>query len=330
MNTDNLSYLQEQVKYMGFGEGLNKHLETSIKQQRPEFQLATSHQFGKDIMKAVLHFKKSDQSDMYFFNKYDATLVKERGRDLSRTFYLNLGQSITFKEACNMLSGRSVEKELTRKLTDAERLQYKAELKLPPEQRGLPENWEKAPTYKAWLKLDLKNPDKNGQFPIKQFTEKYGFNLEAALNKLPLKYDDASPLGDLVRSLAKGNVLGVTLSVDGQDKKMFLEANPQFKNVTVYDENMQLAKKEAYGQLVTEDLRPDLTGQEHVSDLVEGLATQWDANQDMKPQVKPEQKQEAKKELQQSKKVDLLPKKVAKNNLLPKKHTSRGKGIGIH
>jgi len=40
-------------------------------------------------------------------------------------------------------------------------------------------------------------------------------------------------------SLKKGNVQSVTFQVDGKEQKHFIEANPQFKTVNVYDSDMQ-------------------------------------------------------------------------------------------
>ena len=45
-----------------------------------------------------------------------------------------------------------------------------------------------------------------------------------------------------MESLKKGNVQSVTFQVGGQENKHFIEANPQFKSVTIYDENMQKVK----------------------------------------------------------------------------------------
>ena len=113
MNDKNLEYLKSNLKYQGFGEKLNSELETNMKQGLPEFQLKIQTEYNKEKIEAVLHFKKSDQSDMYFFNRYDATLQKTNEEKLSQTFYLNKGNGVTIKEAYNLLNGRAVNKELT-------------------------------------------------------------------------------------------------------------------------------------------------------------------------------------------------------------------------
>ena len=72
---------------------------------------------------------------------------------------LKKGKGVTGKEAFNLLDGRSVHKDLVTK-------------------EGQP--------YKAWMKLDFDKKDKNNNFEVKQFHEKYGFDLKAAVEKFPI------------------------------------------------------------------------------------------------------------------------------------------------
>ena len=64
MNQKNLEYLSDQVKFTGFGEGLENELKEKMEQQTPDFQIAHKTKFGNDDVSSVLHFKKSDQTDM--------------------------------------------------------------------------------------------------------------------------------------------------------------------------------------------------------------------------------------------------------------------------
>jgi hypothetical protein len=43
----------------------------------------------------------------------------------------------------------------------------------------------------------------------------------------------------LIESLQKGNKQSVTFVQNGSEQKHFVEANPQFKTINVYDSNMQ-------------------------------------------------------------------------------------------
>ncbi|WP_423147789.1 hypothetical protein [Rubrolithibacter danxiaensis] len=224
MNQKNFEYLRDQVKFTGFGEGLENELKEKMQKQSPQFLLYHQGSFGKDSTAAVLHFRKSDQSDMYFFNKYDLTMKQENKPEvMNQTFYLNKEHNITLKEAYNLLNGRSVNKDLTNK---------------------------EGQIYNAWIKLDMKETDLNGNYKIKQFHQNYGFDLEKALAKHPIK--ELSTEQDktaLLSSLQKGNRQVVTFVQNGSEQRHFVEANPQFKSVTVYGGNMQrLSNKEAKGE----------------------------------------------------------------------------------
>lgn len=152
---------------------------------------------------------------MYFFNSYSASLKKENAPDhLKQTFYINReGGNITQKEAYNLLDGRAVNKDLVNKDGNL---------------------------YNAWVQLDFKETASNGNFKFKQFSEKYGFDLEKSIAKLPIKeLSDQSDKTRLLESLGKGNRQAVTLAHNGSDQKVFIEANPQFKAVIVYDQNQR-------------------------------------------------------------------------------------------
>ena len=107
MNQKNFDYLKDQVKFTGFGDALEVELKEKMEKQSPEFQILHNAKFGNDATVATLHFKKSDQSDMYFFNRYNLSLKQEQNPDLiEETFYINKGNNITLNEAYNLMSGR--------------------------------------------------------------------------------------------------------------------------------------------------------------------------------------------------------------------------------
>ena len=222
MNQENLEYLKDNIKYMGFGEKLNEQLENNLKQGKDNFQLDFKSVVNNKPFEATLHFRKSETTDMYFFNSFNAALQKSNGEKVDQTFYLNKGRGITAKEAYNLLDGRAVHKELTNK-----------------------DNVE----YKAWLQLDFQNKDKNNNFEVKQFHENYGYDLKAAVGKYAVtELADPEKEKSLMQSLQKGNVQSVTLETNGGTQKMFMEANPQYKSVTLYDGQMKRVQKEALEQ----------------------------------------------------------------------------------
>jgi hypothetical protein len=214
MNEKNFEYLRDQVKYTGFGEGLESELKEKMQQQAPSFSLSHNASYGTDSATATLNFKKSDQSDMYFFNSYKVDLQKDNSKEsLEQTFYINKGSNITMKEAYNLMEGRAVNKDLTSK---------------------------EGQVYNSWVQMDFKEADGNGNFKLNQYHQNYGYNLEAALSKHPIKeLDTAKFKDDLMDSLKKGNLQSVTFLKDGQEVKHYIEANPQFKTINVYDGNLK-------------------------------------------------------------------------------------------
>jgi cell division inhibitor SulA len=221
MNEKNLSYLQDNLKYLGFGDKINEALQSQIKEAQPAFTISFHSEFNRQQMEARLHFKKSEQSDMYFFNKYDATLRHPTDQSLDRqaSFYINKGNGVTVKEAFNLLNGRAINKDFTSK---------------------------EGQTYNAWMQLDLKHKDPNGQYSVKMYHERYGFDMEKVLSSLPIKeLKDPEQKEAMLKSLQKGNVQSVTfLNETGQEKR-FIEAAPQYKTIHQYDEHLKPIIKES-------------------------------------------------------------------------------------
>lgn len=227
-----------------------------------------------------MNFRKSDSTDMYFFNSYHASLQKENGEKAEQTFNLYKGKGITGKEAYNLLDGRAVHKELVTK-------------------EGQP--------YKAWIQLDFEKKDNKNNFEIKQFHEKYGFDLKAAVEKFPIAdLKESEKEKSLMQSLQKGNLQSVTIEKDGSNHKMFIEADPQFKKVNLYDSNMKLVAKESIEKYQS-------AGQTEVRKVVKEEMGN-DKKKEVKQEVKPEK--------------DKLEKKNDKS-LLPKKRESSKKGLGV-
>jgi hypothetical protein len=279
MNNENLQYLKDNIKYMGFGENMYRELERNLGEGKAEFQLHFAAEINKKPFEATLNFRKSDSTDMYFFNNYNASLEKSNGEKNEQTFYLNKGKGVTAKEAYNLLDGRAVHKDLTTK-------------------EGQP--------YKAWIQLDFENKDKNNNFEVKQFHENYGYDLKAAVEKFAVaELNDPEKAKALMQSLEKGNVQSVTIEKDGSSHKMFMEADPQYKKVTLYDSNMKMVGKESLEQ--------------YKSGIDKGSKEVKEGHEnDKKKDLKPIKKTEKEK----------LENKNGKS-LLPKKRESKGKGLGV-
>lgn len=270
MNTKNYDYLKDNIKYMGFGDKQNETLGQLMKEGKEAFQLIFSTEINKKTFEAVLQFRKSDNSDMYFFNSYKATMERSNGEKVEQTFYLNKGKGVTAKEAFNLLDGRAVFKELTNKANEP---------------------------YKAWIQLDFEVKDKHNNFEVKQFHENYGYDLKTAVAKFTVpELDGAEKEKSLLNSLQKGNVQAATIVANGERQKVFLEANPQYKTVTIYDGNMHRLS------------------QEQRQELQKGQSQEHGKEQSQQK----EQKQDVKKTQQQGASDDLD---------LPKKKKSKGQRL---
>jgi hypothetical protein len=273
MNEQNFQYLKDNIKYMGFGENMTEALEANLKQGKPEFTLSNKTEVNKKPFEVNLNFRKSDNSDMYFFNSYNASLQRTNGEKVDQTFYLTKGKGITAKEAYNMLEGRAVFKELSTK---------------------------EGQTYKAWVQLDFDNKDKHNNHEVKQFHENYGYDLKTAASKFAIsELADPEKEKALMQSLQKGNIQSVTIEKEGSVSKMFIEANPQFKTVTLYDAQMKRMQKE---------------------DLSQYQSVEHSRGKEIKNEQKEDLKQDKKKEVKQKAGDDLAS---------PKKKTSRKKGMSV-
>jgi hypothetical protein len=218
MNEQNTEYLKERLFYLGFGDKINLELQKNIAAGKEAFQLPIEAEYNngdkKSIVKYDVDFAKSKTSETYFLNKYTATLKGEDpSKDKSQLFYINKGNGVTAKEAFNLLEGRAVYK----KLVDRENN-----------------------PYEAWLQLNFKEKDDKDNFKVQRYFPKYGFDLEKALSKLPVKeLDNIERKTEILKSLEKGNTPQVTYQRDAGDEKMFLAANPKERKVDVYDDQFR-------------------------------------------------------------------------------------------
>jgi hypothetical protein len=247
MNEKNLEFISKQLQQSGFGEEIKNELKEKMENQVPEFTLMHQSDFGNDHLTAELHFRKSAESDMYFFNRVDMSIKNEReAESLKQSFYAN--NNITPKEGYNLIQGRAVYKEMTGK---------------------------EGNNYNAWVQLNFKETDQYGNFKLKQFHDNYGFDLKATLEKYQVKelpsFDNTM---SLIESLQRGNREAVTIVKDGSEQKLFIEASPRFKSLNLYDGDMKrvnikdLSEKKSENQLQTQSKKQ--TAKQNVSDADDG------------------------------------------------------------
>jgi hypothetical protein len=222
MKKDNLTFLQENLRYLGFGETLpfNDELEHEVGKGQKDFHLATEAHFDEwSKLEATLHFRKGDQQEMYFLTKYTAALWYPENPDLNKmqTFYIFKGAGVTLKEAFNLLQGRAVNKDLT----DSE-----------------------GQKYNAWIQLDFSTRTPTNNYRTRQFRLQYGYDLEKLLCNYPIRELQVEELrSNLIRSLRKGNIHPVTFAMTNKIEKKYIEACPQFKTISIYSETVRANQK---------------------------------------------------------------------------------------
>lgn len=216
MKQENYDYLKSQVRNAGFGDQLDNELKTKMESNEPMIKLQHKQDIGADKVEATLNFRKSEQSDTYYFNNYEVKLTPPDAKQPvpKQTFYVGKDNNYSLEEAYNLLSHRFVNKDLV---------------------NATGEN------YNAWVKLNFKETDNAGNFKLQYFGEKWGFDLQKALDKFPLikELGNETDKANLMASLKKGNVQEVTLVMDGKESKGQVVANAYARSVNVSDENGQ-------------------------------------------------------------------------------------------
>jgi hypothetical protein len=195
--------LYEQVQRIGFTD-LSGKIEDQIKQAHEQFTIPVSYYVNeKERLNHELSFSK-DQSGKYQFEGYKSTLQNESKPEEDRSQYFKVQErnAIDTTQAYNLLTGRAVQKE------------------------------------KSWIQLDLNDKDAHNNHRIKEFHSGYGYDLEKALQQLPLKkLSNKTEADKLKDALKQGNRHPVTLIKNGNEHRFYIEANPQFKSVNIYDEH---------------------------------------------------------------------------------------------
>lgn len=200
---ENSQALRHQVQRAGFPD-LSARIDEQMKQGHQQFSVPVSYYLNdKERLDHQLFFVK-DQSGQYQFEGYKTTLYNEAKPDEKRQQYFSMhnGYNVNTTEAYNLLSGRCIQREGT------------------------------------WIQLDFNDKDPQGNFRIKQFHSSYDFNLEKILQQLPLKeLLNKGEADKLHEALKNGNRVSVSFTKDGNEQRFYIEANPQFKSVNIYDEH---------------------------------------------------------------------------------------------
>jgi hypothetical protein len=213
---DQLKYLKDQLKYTGFGESeeLHLNLEAGINSKENQFELKTQSDktLPGNSVEFTLKFNKSEQGGV-FFNSYNAELTNKKGEKFSHNFPVRKEDNYTAKEAINLLEGRSVKIEF--------------------------HNPKSNETENAFVKLNFEEPKtEKGNYKLQTFYKNYGVDTAQIVEKSNLIFDKPEYKENTIKSLEKGNIVKVKFEHENKviDGKAFL--NTQYKNLNLYDSDM--------------------------------------------------------------------------------------------
>lgn len=250
MNTENVNFLHDTLKYLGFGFNtpLNNALDEQISQEPDAFTLHTEVSFdGETTLEATLYFSrgKGDYANRYYFNKYDAVLHyldrSEDDRKLTVRIEKNR-KGITFKQAFNLLQGRYVQ----RKVLD---------------QNDEMHHW--------WLHLEFKVKTVNGNPYLRYY--KGRFDLEKALDAYPIR-ETFSPEAKerLCQSLRRGNLQLVTFRhANGSWQSNMIYVNPEKQLICNVGEVTSADRQRKPSLPVTEFQEFDKVDDDEISETVQ-------------------------------------------------------------
>ncbi|MCX3265663.1 hypothetical protein [Pedobacter agri] len=248
MNEQNLEYLKKSLDYLGFGTKLNDVLESAISREIPAFTLGINQSYtpaqaqkgttvGSDQMRVLLNFNRSKQSDMYFLNDYEVTLLKAGGAlPIKQVFDLERDNRITALQAYKLLSGNSLERDVYSKSESGEATEKK----------------------KVWFKLSLDVQDAYGNHPLKKFYPEFKFDLSESIDKYPFKGLTETGKEGMMRMLRNGNLAQADIVIGKKSVAVFVTANPQFKGLDVYDKSMATIRQDEIFPKKVEENKADV------------------------------------------------------------------------
>lgn len=213
---DQVEYLKNQLKYLGFGEGekLHKDLEKGIKSKNQQFEIKTTSDKTLPGNKAdfTLKFNKTDSGGI-FLNSYNAKLTNEKNEEISHNFPVNRENTFTAKEAVNLLEGRSVKIEFHNPKSDQQET--------------------------AFVQFNFEEPKtEKGNYLFQNFYKNYGVETDKIVEKSNLIFDKPEYKENTIKSLEKGNIVKVKFEQDDKIVEGKAVLNPQNRNLKLYDSDM--------------------------------------------------------------------------------------------
>lgn len=213
---DQVEYLKNQMKYLGFGEGekLHKDLEKGIKSKNQQFKIKTTSDkaLPENKVDFALKFNKTDSGGI-FLNSYNAKLTNEKNEEISHNFPVNRENTFTAKEAINLLEGRSVKIEFHNPKSDQQET--------------------------AFVQFNFEEPKtEKGNYLFQNFYKNYGVETDKIVEKSNLIFDKPEYKENTIKSLEKGNIVKVKFEQDDKIIEGKAILNPQNRNLKLYDSDM--------------------------------------------------------------------------------------------
>ena len=222
--SNQLNYLKSQVKYLGLGEDtkLHKELENAILSPEAKVTIRAEYNYPDRLMKGNtvlfdLNLTKTEQGGV-FLNSYRANLTTKNGEERSQTFKVQKENSITAKEAINLLEGRSV--KIDHDVVDKE-------------------TGELSRT-ESFIKLNMKEPKTDyGNYKYEWYNKNaYGVDIDNIMQKSNLTFANDIERERTKKHLEKGNITQVTFQQENRQIQGFAVLNPQWKMLNLYDSAM--------------------------------------------------------------------------------------------
>jgi len=201
---DNRS-LQERLQRSGLSD-LSKEVDEKIRKGANQFTVLGSNYIQTHgRVNQEVNFSKN-QNGNYQFDGLKVTIQNESNPNESKSQYFNPAEcgQLSNDERANLVAGRAV---------------------------LAGENWKQ---------IDFNDKDAQGKFRYKEFPLSYGFDLGIALENFPIiELQNSFELFKLLNSLEQGNRRAITLEHEGKKELFFIEANPQMRELNIYDLNFK-------------------------------------------------------------------------------------------
>lgn len=204
----NFNSLHDQLQRIGFPD-VSEKLKSLIEKEQQNFSLPLSYFINeKEKINHTLWFSKNAEGH-FEFDGFKSSLQNNSAPEGSRDYYFKNGQECNFKlnEAYNLLSGRSVERN------------------------------------QSWFQFDFNDRDAAGNYHLKEFRNSYGYDLEKTIKSIPLiETYSQFEIEKLKNALKQGDRVPATVIKNGREHQIYIEANPQFKSLNVYDQHFRRAE----------------------------------------------------------------------------------------